>query len=539
MRCPNCSGTLYFNIKDQLLKCKHCSKTFDVDAYKADASAEELIFDDAKLYTCRQCGAELISTDNQAVTYCSYCGSQQIVEGNLEGVRKPKYIIPFKISKDRCKAIYNNEVKDLIYVPREFKDPDFIERFRPFYIPYWMYKIGFREDPFKIEGYRNYSRGSYYYQEEYDMTVTVKDKGLYGLPYDASRNFDDSIAENIAPFKKNEMRLYKPAYLAGMYADSPNVDASLYKEEVLEKATDAAADDIRNSVNPISAVLPNKKKLQNLLQTRYEGEDAIFLPVWFLTWKKGKRVAYAVVNGQTGKIHIDMPADITQFILFTLLGAAALFTIFSLFLTVTSRFVIWFSALLVYLVGRRYRKELKVIRDRENHVFDKGYLLNDEKELPMSQKKRNRLRKRPKSNIFITGVKTFMAFSLISFSILFALSGVAYDLLVSQAGAIALTFLVLILEIVSFVRTLMVTVYLKNKRSLLVALISLLGVGYSFFVAASEPVQDWWYYLGALICLLAASIMCADLIIRYNEASTRPLPSFYERKGGNDGAKDM
>ena len=85
----------------------------------------------------------------------------------------------------------------------------------------------------------------------------------------------------------------------------------------------------------------------------------------------------------------------------------------------------------------------------------------------------------------------------------------------------------------------MVTVYLKNKRSLLVALISLLGVGYSFFVAASEPVQDWWYYLGALICLLAASIMCADLIVRYNEASTRPLPSFYERKGGNDGAKDM
>ena len=27
-----------------------------------------------------------------------------------------------------------------------------------------------------------------------------------------------------------------------------------------------------------------------------------------------------------------------------------------------------------------------MIRDRENHVFDKGYLLNDEKELPMSQK---------------------------------------------------------------------------------------------------------------------------------------------------------
>lgn len=539
MRCPNCSGTLYFNIKDQVLKCKHCSKTFDVKEYEADANAEELIFDDAKVYTCKSCGAELISGNDEAVTYCSYCGSEAIIEGNLKGVKKPKYIIPFKISKEKCKDIYNAEVKDQIYVPKEFKDPDFIERFRPFYIPYWMYQIRFREEPFEVKGYRYYTKGGYDYSEEYNIEASVKEKGLYGIPYDASRNFDDSIAENIAPFKKNEMRTYKPAYLAGMYADSPNVDAKLYVDEVLDKATEAAAEDIRDSVSPISIDLPRKKKLEKLLDARYDGEDAIFLPVWFLTWRKGNRVAYAVVNGQTGRIHIDMPADISQFMLYTLLGALAIFVLFSMFVTVTSRFVLWFSALLVYLLGRTYRKELKEIRDRENHVFDKGYLLNDEKELPMSEKKRNRIRRRSGKNLFVKGGSILIASAIFMFSVLFALSGAAYDILVSQAAAIALTFLVLILETISFIRTFMVTIYLKNKRSLLVILLALLGVGYSFGVAASEPVQDWWYYLGALICLVCASIMCIDLIARYNETSTRPLPSFYERKGGNDGAKDM
>ena len=50
---------------------------------------------------------------------------------------------------------------------------------------------------------------------------------------------------------------------------------------------------------------------------------------------------------------------------------------------------------------------------------------------------------------------------------------------------------------------------------------------------------DWWYYLGALAALGAAALMCIDLILRFNETSTRPLPSFYSRKGGNDNAQDL
>ena len=112
MKCPNCNGTLYFNIKEQKLKCRHCSAVFDVDDYCQNNAADEIWFEDARFYTCKNCGAELICDDSEAVVYCNYCGSEQLRESEMQGVNEPKKIIPFKISKDKCKKIYQKELKN-------------------------------------------------------------------------------------------------------------------------------------------------------------------------------------------------------------------------------------------------------------------------------------------------------------------------------------------------------------------------------------------------------------------------------------------
>ena len=538
MKCPNCTGTLYYDIKAGKLRCRNCASVFAVEDYEGNIGAEETVLEGARLYTCRNCGAQLISGNDEAVTYCSYCGSEALLESELSGVKKPKYIIPFKISKKQCKEIYRKKLEKKPYVPKEFKDPEFIDRFRPFYIPYWMYQIRFRDDAFLLNGYRNFTRGGYDYHEEYKIKASVENDGIYGIPYDASRNFDDTIAEQIAPFQKKDMREYEPGYLAGMYADRPNVNADLYKEEVLEQATDVAFKDIDKKLGSMNLKLPRKNKRQDFLQTRYDGEDTLFLPVWFLTWRKNDRVAYAVVNGQTGKIHVDLPADLGQFMICTTIGAIGLFVLLTLLVSVTSRFVLWFAALLAYIVSIRYYKELKEIRDRENHVFDKGYLISDEDDLPMSERKRKWLRNRAGSFLGRLHLPTILSGIGIMFALIFALSGLLYDELVSQTGALAMTFFIAILQIIRFLKTVNVSRHLRNKRSLLIALITLGAVCYAFVVAAMEPVQDWWYYLGGLIALAAAAIMAADLIVRYNEASTRPLPSFYSREGGNDRAEE-
>ena len=538
MKCPSCNGVLYYDIKNKNLKCRYCKSVFEIDDYNVNNTAEENDFADGKLYTCKNCGAELISANDEAVSYCSYCGSEAILEGQISGIKRPKLIIPFRISKTECKNIYKKALEKKAYVPSEFKDPDFIDRFRPFYIPYWMYRISFRKDDFDMDGYKSYTVGNYDYYEEYKIRAHVANDGLYGVPYDASRNFDDTIAERIAPFNSKGIVEYKPGYLAGMYADSPNVDADTYKEEVMEKATDLAFEDISKSFGSITLDLPKKNERQEFLGTSYESQDAIFLPVWFLTWKKNDRVAYAVVNGQTGKIHIDLPADINNFLKYTLCAAVILFVILSLFFSVTSRFVIWFSSLLAYLVSVRYRKELKEIRNRENHVFDKGYLINDKDDLSMSEKARTKARRTKIMSKFTSVVIGFIGMTIGMMLVSMILMGEMYDLLVSQDAAIGLTFVILVLGTFTFFKTLNISRHLKNKSSILISLITYGSLLYSFIVAVTEPVQDWWYYLGSLICLFATSIMAFDLIGRFNETSTRPLPSFYTRKGGNDSVKE-
>ena len=153
----------------------------------------------------------------------------------------------------------------------------------------------------------------------------------------------------------------------------------------------------------------------------------------------------------------------------------------------------------------------------------------------MSEKKRDRIRRwGVRSSDFLQKVLSGIGLSIVFLFFLFF--GELYDLLVSQTGAIALTFVMLILETIVFFKQINAARYLKNKRSVLVALLGFGSVFYAFMVASLQPVEDWWYYLGAIICLCAASAMSIDLILRYNETSTRPLPSFYSRKGGNDRA---
>ena len=114
-----------------------------------------------------------------------------------------------------------------------------------------MYYIKFREDPFDLQGSRSYTRGNYDYYEEYEVTAKIHDQGLYGVPYDASRNFDDSIAEEIAPFHREDLVDYRSGYLAGMYADCPNVGADVYEKDVKKKATDTAIADINKDFRGI------------------------------------------------------------------------------------------------------------------------------------------------------------------------------------------------------------------------------------------------------------------------------------------------
>ena len=139
--CPNCAGSLKFDIQTQKMKCNNCSTLIDIykledergmaDERRADELDEE--FDEeyeVTMFTCPQCGGKIYSMDTQAAGFCSYCGATTVLNSRLENVVRPKYIVPFRITKNRCVDIYRNYMKQKKFIPKEFRDENYIESFR-------------------------------------------------------------------------------------------------------------------------------------------------------------------------------------------------------------------------------------------------------------------------------------------------------------------------------------------------------------------------------------------------------------------------
>lgn len=89
IKCPNCSGEMEFDATLLKVKCKYCGEVFDntellekTDIQSAVMQKEEENVYEGTSYKCTQCGATLMTFDDTAITFCSYCGSQAMLEDN-------------------------------------------------------------------------------------------------------------------------------------------------------------------------------------------------------------------------------------------------------------------------------------------------------------------------------------------------------------------------------------------------------------------------------------------------------------------------
>ena len=285
--CPNCAGKLYYSIKDKKLKCVNCGSFTEVEEYRLKNDAQE-VTDTYGLssFVCRNCGAEILASDDEAVSYCSYCGSEQVLEGRMTTETRPRFIIPFQKTKSQCKAAYKKATEKLAYLPGELRDPEFLDRFRGTYIPYWMYKVDFDGDSVIKATKKRRSGDSTIISH---MDVGTRLSGDYdGVPYDASSCFDDTISDLIMPFKKEDLTPFTPAYMAGFYADRASVPPENYREDALVRASGAALEEMKRTFQSrkMSMEEPSPEERVEVMKPRCDNFFATLFPVWFLTWRK-------------------------------------------------------------------------------------------------------------------------------------------------------------------------------------------------------------------------------------------------------------
>lgn len=465
--CPNCGGGLRFDIASQQLKCDYCSTFTDPYEIKRDKDADVNTDEyGVCLFTCPQCGGEIMTTDESITGFYTFCGASTMLDMRMKNEKRPAKIITFKKTKEDCKQIYKQKAGKAFFAPKELKNPEYLEKFRGIYIPYWVYDIEYNSD-LDLTGSKQYATMTHYVTDYYRLSTNL-DAEYTGISYDASASFDDHISEEISPFNTANMQNFTPSFLCGFYADTADTDKNLYTEDALsaaradvEKLMLASNRFTSYRVSDLSGALKNKETIN-----KSAGEPQLGLfPVWFLSYRTpGDRIAYAVVNAESGEISADLPVSIGKYTLFSLLLAIPIFGLLAFAFTMTPQIALFITGAVSVISLIVYAKEISEIKKRHMKYDDKGFYArygpkSDEEEIKRVAPAR---------------------------------------------GAIGA-----ILALIIIVAVLVV-----------------------------NPVYDYWYYGAAIAATIGVFLTVTGIIKRFNILSTRPLPKFLDRKGGDDSAKD-
>ncbi len=370
--CPNCGGNLKFDIPSQQLKCDYCLTLKDPYEVTKEQDAEESNVFDATVFTCPQCGGEILSTDTSAAEFCSFCGASTILDSRISRQLRPVHIIPFKQTKEACKSAFISHIKRAPFAPDDLKDEKHIDSFRGIYMPYWSYDIS-QKGPVNLTGEKSYRRGDYVYTDRYSLSGDI-DAHYDRLAYDASASFADNISEQIAPFDSKSQKDFTPSFLSGFYADTADVDASLYEWDAREIANSASFKEIKKIPAFSGMKFKDDNLLDVMLRTQCPAPKRVMYPVWFMSYRKDGRVAYATVNGQTGKVAADIPVDMKKYVIASLVLAIPIFILLNLFFTITPKTTLICSFILAVFTFVIYLTEIAKIKSRDNKEDDRGYL---------------------------------------------------------------------------------------------------------------------------------------------------------------------
>ncbi|MBO4336876.1 MAG: hypothetical protein J5842_02230 [Lachnospiraceae bacterium] len=521
-KCKSCGGDLVLNIASQELKCPFCDSVYPVSEYQDAEEIKQQDTYETTVYTCSQCGAEIMTTDSTAVTFCSYCGTEANLQGRLSQEKRPRFIIPFKQTKEQCKAIYTEHVKKQPYAPKEFTSAEFLENFRGIYIPYWELDVGFDKNP-EMKVCVKYTSGGYDYTDEYLAHPDIINTTI-PVPQDASASFDDEISAQIAPFKKEDMQDFNPAYLAGFFADTADVDAEVYSEKAMAMAQDHVIKNVEKQFREGAKIeVPSElDKRTELFGSRLTGSHLNLFPVWFLTWRKGDRLAYGVINGETGKIAAEIPVDVSKFLKTSAVIAVILFIVSCIAsLLVLPATILMISSVATLLVHYFYRQEIISIVEKETHANDLGALSGE----ALKEAKKGIRKHGLKKDNTITKVTTIF----ITFTALFVLLNGSS----ARTRSVIVCFIVCIIGIILQVSSLKYLPRLKEGSMKLLIMLPLAAEIIAFLIAFSAPVYDWIYYAGSIASLAVSAVVSISMIQQYNLLTTRSIPEFHNREGGN------
>lgn len=507
--CSGCGGQLRFDIATQKMHCDYCDNYYYPSEVKGSGKAVEATEYELTIYTCPQCGGELGASEESTAEFCSFCGAPVILESRLCNIERPKYIIPFQKTKEECSEALKKHLGKSFFVPRKFRNAE-IEKIRGIYMPTWNYDVVQNTiATVQIE------KKSATYSDIMDVyTVIGKVDAAYtGLSHDASEAFADRISESLEPYTYKNRHHFLPAYVAGFFSDIQDVDSGKYASYAMNIANEQTFDAFISNIDMKDAELVKPKEInkQKMFATRVKSIDTTLIPVWFLSYRKGKRVAYAAVNGETGKVVSDTPVSLPKVLLSILLLAIPLFFGLNMVVSMRARTLVLLAMILMALTDVLYLWQLDKVWKRESAAF---FASADKNHNEKSYTKKKWKIKITAGSIALCGIAAI---------ILFALLTTIKELVLPALAAIA----GVVIPIYGLYQYTVKNMHALSMGFAPMLLMSLLGA----YVYYKNPVSDIYFYAAAIGALGAILIALLNICASFNLLTTRPLPQLKKRGG--------
>lgn len=382
-KCPNCGGPLTFDPKDQKFHCEYCLSIFteqEVSDYekkqeaarnvgsaekedtgsagaftftaedqlaemspeekaaaeKAGILSEEAPSETMDLFLCPNCGAEIVTDQTTAATYCYYCHNPVVLSGRLSGAFLPDKVLPFAVEKDEAVNKFLAWTKKKWFVPKAFFNKEQIEKLTGVYFPYWATDA-------KVSGsltargtiLRVWRIGDIEYTETKQFAVgrngEISFKEL--VKNALSKNVQQKMVEGVQPFQLDKAVDFKSQYLSGFQAEKRDIEYEALKNELENELKDYSESLLEDTASGY-----HLSNVQTSISIDSQEKHYLLLPVWLVTYRsseKSNKVYYYAMNGQTGKVSGVLPVSKKK-LGFTALG---IFTVLAILFLIGGYFI--------------------------------------------------------------------------------------------------------------------------------------------------------------------------------------------------------
>ena len=296
-KCPSCGGALRFDAQAKTLSCIWCGNSFDV----ADLEAVQ-VRPALQGYVCPECGAQLMTEEYVVATTCPYCGNNEIAPHRFDGVFEPDLLIPFSVTKRQAVQSYEEVVASRRYLPNDYADEARVVSVEGAYVPFWLHS-GIVNFDFTYMGI--FKKDKTNYESKHHRVGTYE---FARVPADGSQRMPDDVMDSIEPYDYTALVPYEPGYLPGFMAERHTVAADEVNQRVNRRVANSACSAAMETLDPIYKTRYPDYDRYHATVARTRMEQAL-LPVWIVVVAyKGDKYTVGI-NGQTGKVAVNLPID--------------------------------------------------------------------------------------------------------------------------------------------------------------------------------------------------------------------------------------